>query len=67
MLNIKWSDKITNEEMLNRIVNERCLLKSIIRRRVERIGHTPVSYTHLTVVGTSRLNMEINVVVRSIV
>ena len=39
MLKIKWSDKITNEEVLNRIGNERCLLKDIISRRVELVRH----------------------------
>ena len=36
----KMSNKLTNKDLLNRIWNERLLLKGIIRTMVELIGHT---------------------------
>ena len=33
MMNIKWIDRITNEEVLEKIVERRTLLKSLRKRR----------------------------------
>ena len=43
MRNIKWMDKITNEEVLGRIEERRTLWKSLKKRRVQMMGHT---HTH---------------------
>ena len=40
MMNIKWMDRITNEEVLGRI-GERTLWKSLKERRGQMMGHTP--------------------------
>ena len=40
MRNIKWMDKITNEEVLGRIGERRTLWKSLKKRRGQMMGHT---------------------------
>jgi hypothetical protein len=36
---IKWSEKVTNEEVLERIVVKRTLLNIILRRKTNWVGH----------------------------
>ena len=40
MMNIKWMDRITNEEVLGRIGERRTLSKSLKKRRGQMMGHT---------------------------
>ena len=40
MRNIKWMDRITNEEVLGRIRERRTLWKSLKKRRGQMMGHT---------------------------
>jgi len=40
MLKIKWTDRITNGEVLQRVKEERLLLKILQNRRHSWIGHT---------------------------
>ena len=40
MVNIKWMDRITNEEVLGRIEEKRTLWKSLKKRRGQMMGHT---------------------------
>ena len=40
MINIKWMDRITNEEVIGRIGERRILWKSLKKRRGQMIGHT---------------------------
>jgi hypothetical protein len=40
MLKIKWTDKITNDEVFQRVKEERLLLKILKNRRHSWIGHT---------------------------
>jgi len=40
MLKIKWTDRITNEEVFRRAKTERLLLKILKNRRHSWIGHT---------------------------
>ena len=39
MEKIKWSEKVTNEQVLDRIGEKRTLLNNILRRKVNWIGH----------------------------
>ena len=39
MEKIKWSEKVTNEQVLDRIREKRTLLNNILRRKVNWIGH----------------------------
>ena len=39
MEKIKWSEKVTNEQVLARIGEKRTLLKNILRRKANWIGH----------------------------
>lgn len=39
MLKIRWVDKVTNVEVLNRIGEKRCLWKTLTKRRDRLIGH----------------------------
>ena len=39
MKKIKWSEKVTNEEFVERTVEKRTLLNYILRRKVNWIGH----------------------------
>ena len=39
MENIKWSEKVTNEQVLERIGEKRALLNNILRRKSNSIGH----------------------------
>jgi hypothetical protein len=39
MENIKWSEKVTNEKVLERIGEKRTFLNYILRRKVNWIGH----------------------------
>jgi len=39
MLRISWMDRITNEEVLERISEEKLIWKYIVRRRNKWIGH----------------------------
>ena len=39
-MNIKWMDRITNEEVLGRIGERRTLWKSLRKRRGQMMGHT---------------------------
>ena len=39
-MNIKWMDRITNEEVLERIGERRTLWKSLRKRRGQMMGHT---------------------------
>ena len=36
---IKWSEKVTNEQVLDRIGENRALLNNILRRKANWIGH----------------------------
>ena len=36
---IKWSEKVTNQQVLDRIGEKRALLNNILRRKVNWIGH----------------------------
>jgi hypothetical protein len=38
-MKIKWSEKVTNEQVLERIGEKRTLLNNILRRKVNWIGH----------------------------
>ena len=40
MMNIKWMDRITNEEVLERIREKRTLWMSLRKRRGQMLGHT---------------------------
>ena len=40
MVNIKWMDRITNEEVFRRIGERRTLWKSLRKRRGQMMGHT---------------------------
>ena len=39
MEKIKWSEKVTNEQVLDRIGEKRTLLNKILRRKANWIGH----------------------------
>jgi hypothetical protein len=39
MEKVKWSKKVTNEQVLERIGEKRTLLNNILRRKVNWIGH----------------------------
>ena len=39
MEKIKWSEKVTNEQILERIGENRTLLNNILRRKANWIGH----------------------------
>ena len=39
MEKIKWSEKVTNEQVLERIGEKRTLLNNILRRKANWIGH----------------------------
>ena len=39
MEKIKWSEKVTNEQVLNRIGEKRTLINNILRRKANWIGH----------------------------
>jgi hypothetical protein len=39
MEKIKWSEKVTNEQVLDRIREKRTLLNNILRRKAKRICH----------------------------
>ena len=39
MVKIKWSERVTNEEALDRIGEKRTLLNSILRRKANWFGH----------------------------
>ena len=39
MEKIKWSEKVTNEQVLDRIGEKRTLLNNILRRKTNWIGH----------------------------
>ena len=39
MLKIKWTDRISNEEILNQIKERRSILQAVVNRRVQLIGH----------------------------
>ena len=39
MEKIKWSEEVTNEQVLDRIGEKRTLLNNILRRKVNWIGH----------------------------
>ena len=39
MEKIKWSEKVTNEQVLDRIGDKRTLLNNILRRKANWIGH----------------------------
>ena len=39
MEKIKWSEKVTNEQVLGRIREKRTLLNNILRRKANWIGH----------------------------
>jgi hypothetical protein len=39
MEKIKWSEKITNEQVLGRIGEKRTLINNILRRKANWIGH----------------------------
>ena len=36
---IKWSEKVTNEQILDRMGEKRTVLNNILRRKVNWIGH----------------------------
>ena len=36
---IKWSEKVTNVQVLERIAEEKTLLNNILRRKVNWVGH----------------------------
>ena len=40
MMNIKWMDRITNEEVLGRIGERRTLWKSLKKKRRQMVGNT---------------------------
>ena len=40
MLKIKWTDRITNNEVFQKVKEERLLLKILKNRRLSWIGHT---------------------------
>ena len=40
MINIKWMDRITNEEVFGKIGERRTLWKSLRKRRGQMMGHT---------------------------
>ena len=40
MMNIKWMDRITNDEILGRNGERRTLWKSLRKRRGQMMGHT---------------------------
>ena len=40
MMNIKWMDRIPNEEVVGRIEEKRTLWKSLKKRRGQMMGHT---------------------------
>ena len=39
MEKIKWSEKVTNEQVIDRIGEKRTLLNNILRRKANWIGH----------------------------
>ena len=39
MEKIKWSEKVTNEQVIERIGEKRALINNILRRKVNWIGH----------------------------
>ena len=39
MEKIKWSERVTNEQVLDRIGEKRILLNNILHRKVNWIGH----------------------------
>ena len=39
MEKIKWSEKVTNEQVLDRIGEKRTLINNILRRKANLIGH----------------------------
>jgi hypothetical protein len=39
MEKIKWSENVTNEQVLERIGEKKTLLNNILRRKANRIGH----------------------------
>ena len=39
MEKIRWSDRISNDEVLTIVNEERCLIETITRRKKNRIGH----------------------------
>ena len=39
MLRIKWTDKVSNEEVLVRAGGQRCLLNFIVKQQVHFFGH----------------------------
>ena len=39
MEKIKWSEKVTNEQVIDRIGEKRTLLNNILRRKADWIGH----------------------------
>ena len=39
MENLKWAEKVTNEQVLDRIGEKRTLIHNILRRKVNWIGH----------------------------
>ena len=40
MEKIKWSEKVTNEQVLDRIGEKKTLLNKILRKKAKSIGHT---------------------------
>ena len=47
MEKIKWSEKVTNEQVLDRIGEKRTLINHILRRKANRIGHILRRNCHL--------------------
>ena len=41
MENIKWSEKVTNKQVLDRIGEKRAVLNNILRIKANWIGHVP--------------------------
>ena len=41
---LKWSDKVTNEQVLERIGDKRTLLNNILCRKANWIGHSLITY-----------------------
>ena len=39
MVRLKWSEKVTNEQVFDRIGEKRTLLNNILRRKANWIGH----------------------------
>ena len=39
MEEIKWSEKVTNEQVLDRVGEKRTLINNILRRKANWIGH----------------------------